>query len=215
MSKKISVFLVDDHKLVRAGIRSIIMDNCDMEVVGEASNADEAVREIKRFKPDIVVMDITMPDTDGLELIPKVKAIMDNIKIIVLSMHEIEYFVVQALEQGADGYVTKSSTPGDLEKAIRKVCRGGRFLSEKAYELLADRVMIDSKNLNPLAKLSKREKQILIGLAQGLSSVIIAQNYCISPKTVNTYRARIMDKLSLKNNVEIAFFAIRNKLVEL
>ena len=215
MSDRIRVILVDDHELVRAGFRSLIEDNPDMEVTAEASNGKEAVRKVMNMKPDVVVLDISMEGTDGLELITKLKEIHSKVKIIILSMHEREYFVVQALEQGADGYVTKSCAPEDLPKSIRKVYKGGRFLSEKAYELLAFRVTLNSSVSDPLDKLSSREKQILIGIAKGLTVNKIAENYSISFKTVNTYRARIMEKLDLKNNVEIAMFALRNGLIEL
>lgn len=215
MSEKIRVVLVDDHEMVRAGFRGLINDHTDMEVVGEASNGQEAIETVKRIKPDVAVIDISMPGMDGLELIPRLKDVNPTIKVVLLSMHELEYFVVQALEQGANGYVTKSSAPEDLVKSIRKVHGGGRFLSEKAYELLAYRITVGSDHSNPVSKLSQREKQILVGLAQGMTVNEIAQNYCISPKTVNTYRARIMEKLDLKNNVEMALFALRNSLIEL
>ena len=215
MPEKIRVVLVDDHELVRAGFRSLIEDNPDMEVTAEASDGEEAVQKVTNMKPDVVVLDISMQGMDGLELISKLKDIHNKVKIIILSMHEREYFVIQALEKGADGYVTKSCAPEDLPKSIRKVYKGGRFLSEKAYELLAFRVTLNSGVSDPLDRLSSREKQILIGLAEGLTVNEIADNYNISFKTVNTYRARIMEKLDLKNNVEIAMFALRNGLIEL
>lgn len=215
MPKKIKVILVDDHKLVRAGLRSLIEDNTDMEVTAEMSNGQEMLHKAMDLKFDVAVVDITMPGMDGLELVAKLKSILPNSKVIVLSMHEAEYFVVHALEQGADGYVTKGSAPDDLVSSIRKVYSGGRYLSEKAYELLAYRVTLDSKELNPISKLSAREKQILVGLAQGLTVRGLAKKHGISPKTVNTYRTRLMEKLALKNNVEMALFALRNGLMEL
>lgn len=215
MTNKIKVLIADDHGLVRSGLKGLIQDCPGMEVVAEANNGENAIRQAGLTKPDVVVVDISMPGMDGLEVITRLKAMDPSIRVIVLSMHELEYCVVQALDNGAEGYVTKSSAPEDLVKAIQKVHGGGRFLSEKASELLALRFTMDSEKLNPLARLSQREKQVLRGLARGKTILELSEIYAISPKTVSTYRNRLLEKLNLKNNVEIALFAVRNNLIEL
>lgn len=210
----IKVLLADDHSIVRAGLCSLIEECPDMTVVGQAEDGREVLRMIGDVRPDVVVVDISMPGMDGLEVVARLRELRGDLPVIILSMHEEEHCIVQALDNGAMGYITKRSAPEDLVRAIRRVHGGGRFLSERASEVLAYRVSLGSQSLSPVERLSKREKQVLCALAKGLTIGEIAELHCLSAKTVSTYRSRLLTKLNLKNNVEVALFAVRNRLIE-
>jgi two-component system invasion response regulator UvrY len=211
----INVLLADDHSIVRAGLRRIVEESEDMEVIAEAADGKEAIRQVHKTLPDVAVIDISMPGMDGLEVIRQLGSLYPELPIIILTMHEEEQFVVRAIEAGAMGYITKRSAPEQLVKAIRKVYAGFRYLTEEAAELLALRVARGAKGRSPLDALSMRELQVLKRLALGHTNREIAESYCISIKTVDTYRARLLKKLNLRNNAELSRFAIQNKLIEL
>jgi DNA-binding NarL/FixJ family response regulator len=210
----IKVLLADDHSIVRAGLRRIVEESEDMEVIAEASGGREAIRQAQNTPPDVAVIDISMPDLDGLEVISHLHACHPKLPIIILTMHEEEQYVVRAIESGAMGYVTKRSAPEQLVKAIRKVHAGYRYLTEEAIELLVLRVARGSKDRSPLDTLSLRELQVLRRLALGHTNREIAESYHISIKTVDTYRSRLLKKLNLRNNAELSRFAIQNRLIE-
>lgn len=210
----IRVILADDHTIVRAGLVSLIEETCDIKVVAETDSGRETLSFAQSIPADVAVIDITMKGMDGLEVAERLRVLRPELKIIILSMHEEEHCIVQALNCGVLGYVTKRSAPEDLVNAIHKVYNGRRFLSEKVSEVLAFRVSLDSKELSPMARLSNREKQVLRCIAQGQSLQEIADNYHLSIKTVSTYRSRLLSKLMLKNNVELALFAVRNNIID-
>uniref|UniRef100_A0A7C3SIR0 Response regulator transcription factor n=1 Tax=Desulfobacca acetoxidans TaxID=60893 RepID=A0A7C3SIR0_9BACT len=211
----IRVLLADDHDIVRAGLRRIIEEAGDIEVIGEAADGQDAIQQIHRVRPDVAIIDISMPGLDGLEVIRQVQHYYPKLPIIVLTMHEEEQYVVRAIEAGARGYLTKRSAPEQLVKAIRKVHAGGRSLSDAAAESLALRLASRAQGRTPIDTLSNREIQVLRNLALGKTVREIAEAYHISPKTVDTYRARLLKKLNLRNNAELSRFAIQNRLVEL
>ncbi|MFC1811980.1 response regulator [Thermodesulfobacteriota bacterium] len=210
----IRVLLADDHNIVRAGLRRIVEDSEDMEVVAEAADGREAIRQVRKTSPDVVVVDISMPGLDGLEVVSQLHSDYPNLPIIVLTMHEEEQYVVRAIEAGAMGYITKRSAPEQLVNAIRKVLDGGRYLTDEAVELLALRVARGTHARSPLDTLSMRELQVLRRLALGHTNREIAESYHISIKTVDTYRSRLLKKLNLRNNAELSRFAIQNRLIE-
>jgi two-component system invasion response regulator UvrY len=211
----IRVILADDHSIVRAGLRRIVEESGDMEVVAEAADGREAIRKIRELKPDVAVIDISMPQIDGLEVINQLHPEFPGLPIIVLTMHAENQYVVHAIEAGAMGYITKQSAPEQLVQAIRKVHAGSRYLTEDATESLALRVAKGNRtSQSPLDTLSTRELQVLRRLALGLTSREIASNYNISIKTVDTYRFRLLKKLNLRNNAELARFAMQNGLIE-
>ena len=210
----IRVLLADDHGLVRTGLRRLVEGAGDMEVVAEAAEGREAIRKAREARPDVAVIDISMPGLDGLEVIRTLRADLPELPVLVLTMHEEEQFVVRALGAGAKGYLTKRSAAEQLLTAIRRVHAGGRFLSEPAAEALAARVALGDEGRSPLDALSTREIQVLRALAMGKSNREIAEGYAISVKTVDTYRLRLLRKLGLKNNAELTRYAIRNRLVE-
>ena len=210
----ITVLLADDHSIVRAGLRRIVDESRDMQVVAEAADGREAIRLVKARLPDVAVIDISMPDLDGLEVISQLHAALPKLPLLVLTMHEEEQYVVRAIEAGAMGYLTKQSEPEQLVKAIRRVVSGHRYLTEEAAEALALRVGRGKWEGSPLDSLSLRELQVLRRLAQGNTNREIAEAYHISIKTVDTYRLRLLKKLNLRNNAELSRFAIQNRLIE-
>jgi len=210
----IRIVLADDHSIVRDGLRRIIEDTGDMEVIGEAKDGHEAVHLVTEKRPDVAVIDISMPGMDGLEVITQIQCHHPDLPILVLTMHEEEQYVIRCISAGAMGYVTKRSAPEELVKAIRKVHAGGRYLTELAAEALAMRMARGTRELSPLDELSDREIQVLRRLALGQTNREIADTYFISIKTVDTYRSRLLRKLRLRNNAEIARFAIQSGLIE-
>jgi DNA-binding NarL/FixJ family response regulator len=210
----IKVLLADDHSIVRAGLRRIVEESGDMEVIAEAADGREAIQQAHEQLPDVAVIDISMPGLDGLEVLTQLRNYYPKLPILILTMHEEGQYVVRAIEAGAMGYITKQSAPEQLVKAIRKVHAGSRYLTEEAAEALALRVARGAKGQSPLDTLSMRELQVLRRLALGHTNREIARAYHISIKTVDTYRARILKKLNLRNNAELSRFAIQNRLIE-
>ena len=210
----IKVLLADDHSIVREGLRRIVEESEDMEVVAEAAGGREAIRQVLRKAPDVAVIDISMPDLDGLEVVNRLHAEYPELPVIILTMHEEEQYVVRAIEAGAMGYITKRSAPEQLVDAIRKVMAGGRYLTDEAVELLALRVARGNSARSPLDTLSMRELQVLRRLALGHTNREIAESYHISIKTVDTYRSRLLKKLNLRNNAELSRFATQNRIIE-
>ena len=208
------VLLADDHCIVRSGLRRIVEESPDMEVVAEASDGREAIRLTLETEPDVAVIDISMPGTDGLEVIRTLHIHLPKLPVIILTMYEEEQYVVRAFEAGAMGYITKKSAPEQLVNAIRKVRAGTRYLTEEVAEILASRVAKGSVSPSRSDTLSDRELQVLRQLAMGNTNREIAEALCISVKTVDTYRFRLLRKLNLRNNADISRFAIQNRLIE-
>jgi len=210
----IKVLLADDHSIVRAGLCRIVEESGDMTVVAEAADGKAAILQARNAAPDVAVIDISMPEFDGLEVTARLLDEIPDLPVIILTMHEEEQYVVRAIEAGARGYITKKSAPEQLVKAIRKVLAGQRYLSPEATESLALRVARGAKGQSPLDSLSNRELQVLKQLALGNTNREIAAAYNISIKTVDTYRLRLLKKLNLRNNADISRFAIQNHLIE-
>lgn len=215
MAEPIEILLVDDHAMFRAGIRALIEAEGRMHVVGEASSGDEAVDRVRELKPDLVIMDLAMPGSNGLEATRRISALGLDTSVLVLTVHAEEEYLVPVVEAGASGYLTKTSADTDLLEAIRVVARGQVFLPPKAATLLLKRYKDaegdDSAGLNDL---STREQEVLALTAEGFSSREIGQKLFISPKTVDTYRSRIMDKLGLSHRSELVRFALRVGLLK-
>lgn len=211
----IKILLADDHSIVRAGLRRIIDETDDMKVIAEAENGREAIKMAQKYHPNIIIIDLSMPGIDGLELIGLLKTDMPHLPILVLSMHEEDQYIIRAIAAGAEGYITKRSAPEQLTKAINEVYIGGRFLDDCATAALAVHIARGKNRLSPLDSLTNREVQVLKCLSQGQSNREIADAYNISVKTVDTHRLRLLNKLNLKNNAEITRFAVQNKIVEL
>lgn len=217
---KIRVLLVDDHAIVRAGLRMILASEADMALVGEAADGEAALRLTEETHPDVVVMDISMPGLGGLDGIRRIKDSVPDTQVVVLTMHEDERYFFQALEAGASGYVIKGAAPVELLSAIRAV-RGGQayFCPSLAKQMLNDYLRRadagSEKEKDTLTKLSDREKEVLKLIAEGKTGREIASQLFLSPNTVERHRANIMDKLGLHNRAELIKFAIRKGLVPL
>ena len=210
----IRVLLADDHSIVRAGLRRIIEESVDIEVIAEADDGRTAIQLARETKPDVAVIDISMPGLDGLEVISQLRNHMPAMPIIMLTMHEEEQYVVRAIEAGAMGYVTKRSAPEHIVKAIHQVMGGSRYLTAEASEALALRIARGAGSRSSLDSLSNRELQVLRRLAMGHTNQEIASAYGISIKTVDTYRLRLLKKLNLRNNAELSRFGMQNRLIE-
>ena len=210
----IKVLLADDHSIVRAGLRRIVEESGDMQVIAEADDGREAIQRVKETDPDVAVIDISMPGLDGLEVISQLQTLRPELPVLVLTMHEEGQYVVRAIQAGAMGYLTKQSAPEQLVTAIRKIHEGQRYITDEAAESLALRVAKGSDGKSPLDSLSMRELQVLRRLAMGQTNREIASAYHISIKTVDTYRARLLKKLGLRNNAELSRFAMQNQLIE-
>ena len=215
MAQPIKILLVDDHAMFRAGIKALIEAEERMKVIGEASSGDEAVDRVRELKPDIVIMDLAMPGSNGLEATRRISALELNTSVLVLTVHAEEEYLVPVVEAGASGYLTKTSADTDLLEAIRVVARGQVFLPPKAATLLLRRYKdTEGEDSAGLKDLSTREQEVLALTAEGFSSREIGQKLFISPKTVDTYRSRIMDKLGLSHRSELVRFALRAGLLK-
>jgi two-component system, NarL family, invasion response regulator UvrY len=210
----IKVLLADDHSIVRDGLRRIVEESEDMQVIAEAADGREAIEQVHKTSPDVAIIDISMPGLDGLEVINQLKLYYPDLPILILTMHEEGQYVVRAIEAGAMGYITKQSASEQLVKAIRKVFSGHRYLTDEGAEALALSVARGTHGQSPLDSLSMRELQVLRRLAMGHTNREIAQVYTISIKTVDTYRFRLLKKLNLRNNAELSRFAIQNHLID-
>ena len=207
-----TLLLADDSVTIQKVV-GITFANEDVELV-TVDNGDDALARARVLKPDIVLADVSMPGLDGLEVINQLQTLQPELPILVLTMHEEGQYVVRAIQAGAMGYLTKQSAPEQLVTAIRKIHEGQRYITDEAAELLALRVAKGSDDKSPLDSLSMRELQVLRRLAMGQTNREIARSYHISIKTVDTYRARLLKKLGLRNNAELSRFAIQNRLIE-
>jgi len=209
----IRIVIADDHAFLREGIKKTIQDETDMKIVGEASNASDALTVIRELEPDVVIMDISMPGKSGLDVLKDLKAMKKKYRILILSMHPEDRFAIRALKAGAAGYLTKESAPDELVKAIRTVLTGRKYVSKALAEKLAD-ILSDDMDKLPYEQLSDREYEVFIKIASGKKAVDIGTELSISVHTVNTYRARILEKLSLSSNVELTQYAMHNNLID-
>ena len=210
----IRILLADDHGIVRDGLRRIVEESGDIEVVAETADGREAISLAREHQPDVAVIDISMPGLDGLEVTSQLAHYLPALPVLILTMHEEDQYVVRAIRAGAKGYITKQSAPEQLVNAIRRLKEGGRYLTDAAAELLALRVAKGTRSASPLDSLSQRELQVLRRLAMGHTNREIASAYSISIKTVDTYRFRLLKKLGLRNNADLSRFAIQNNLIE-
>jgi two-component system invasion response regulator UvrY len=209
----IKVCVVDDHAVVREGLKRIIAENPGMAVTSEAGDGAEALRVIQSEPCDVVLLDITMPNKNGLDVLKQIHAETPRLPVLVLSMHAEDQYAVRVLRAGASGYLTKESAPAKLVQAIRKVVRGGKYVSTTLAEKLV--FDLDSRSAKaPHEVLSDREYQVLCMIASGKTVTIIAEELALSVKTVSTYRVRILEKLNMKNNAELTRYAIKEGLVD-
>jgi DNA-binding NarL/FixJ family response regulator len=208
----IRILVVDDHAIVREGLKQILSDVKDMAVLAEAANGQEALESIRRRSFDVILMDISMPGRSGLEILKEIRNEQPKLPVLILSMHPEEQYAVRSLRAGAAGYLNKSSAPDELIGAIRKVSAGRKYVSPSVAEKLALELGTDPGK-SPHELLSDREYQVMMMLASGKSVSEIAQELCLSVKTISTYRSRIMDKMNMKKNAELTLYAVQNHLL--
>jgi len=208
----INVFIVDDHSLIRAGFRKIIEAEHDISIAGEAGNAKEFLKLFAVTNCDLVILDINLPDKSGLELIKEIKAINPKIPVLILSMYPEERYAIRTFKAGASGYISKEFAAEKLIKAIRKIMSGGKYVSEEFAQIMAFDIGHSGENI--IETLSDRELQILLMLGNGKSVQEISGQLSLSINTINTYRARVLQKMNLKSNAEIIRYVIQNNLTE-
>lgn len=214
---KIRVLLADDHTILRAGLRMMLNAQPDIEVVGEASDGRQAITEAQRLVPEVILMDITMPECNGIEATRQVKRLLPDVRVLVLTMHENEEYLFQVLRAGASGYMLKEAADTELISAIRVVSSGRFYLSPSAQTMMVSdylqRVRTGEER-DSYGALTEREREILKLVAEGYTNNQIAERLFISPKTVDTHRTHIMDKLNLHSRAELVKYAMRRGLLE-
>ncbi len=206
------VLIIDDHAIVRDGLRRLLGASQDITVVGEAADGNEALGKIGTCHPDVVLVDISMPGMSGIDLIGRIRAEHPELHMLVLSMHKEEQFAVRALKAGAAGYLTKDCAPEQLAQAIRRVVLGGKYITPEVAEALANAIL-PAPLETPHKLLSNREFQVLRKLAGGSSVNDIAQQLSLSPNTVSTHKRRLMHKLGIDNNAGLVRYAIKHELI--
>jgi len=212
--EKIKILIADDHAIVREGLKQIVAEEKDIIVAGEAGNSEQMMQLLEKENWSLVILDINMPGKSGLEALKDLKQLYPNLPVLILSMFSEDQYGIRAIKAGASGYLKKVSAPTELVTAIRKIVSGGRYINQSLAEKLAEK--FDQKEKELLHdKLSDREYQIMCNIALGKSAEEIAEELSISINTVYTYRNRILDKMSMKSNVELTQYVLSNKLVEI
>ena len=209
----ITVVIADDHNLIREGFKKLIEREADIALAGEAENSAALFSLLGKTPFDVLILDISLPDKDGLDILKELKPVYPECKVLVLSMHPEDRYAVRALQNGASGYITKEQAPDELVKAIRKVYAGGHYVSATLAEQLASS-FDQGTAASPHKRLSDREFQILLLIGGGKSINEIAETLSLSVNTVNTYRRRIFEKMDLHSNVELVQYVMTNHLID-
>jgi DNA-binding NarL/FixJ family response regulator len=205
------VLIADDHAIVRKGLRQILEENSDITVTAEAVNGQDVLEKMRNGSFDLVLLDISMPGRNGLDVLKDIKASHPGLPVLMLSMYPEEQYAVRALKSGASGYLTKESAPDELMEAVKKVIKGGKYISSSLAEKLA--MDLTGGSINPHEMLSDREFQVMAMIASGKAVKEIADELSLSVKTISTYRTRVLEKMNMHNNAEITRYAIENRLV--
>ena len=209
----IRIAIIDDHAIVRAGLRQFFSEQVDLTVVAEASNGRDAVDIVRKGDVDVILMDLSMPDQSGVDALAAIKARAPDLPVLILSGFPEEHYATTLLRQGASGYLNKDCDPEEIVKAIRTVYRGRKYITAGVAELLADG--LGGGGDKPAhEQLSEREFQVFLKLAKGETAGDIAKALSLSVKTVSTYRTRLMEKMSLASNSDLTYYALKNKLID-
>lgn len=209
----INVLLVDDHDLVRTGIHRLLDDVDGIQVYAEAKDGESAIQEVRKKRPDVILMDVSMPGIGGLEATRKIKQIDDTLPIIILTIHTDDPFPTSLLKAGASGYLHKSCSIDEIVSAIKEVYAGRRYISTEIAQNLALSLLPGNEG-SPFDNLSQREMQVMFMLVQGNKVQDISEKLCLSPKTISTYRYRLFDKLSVRNDAELTRLAMRYGMLD-
>jgi len=216
MSQKYRIVLAEDHTILREGLRSLLSSNPNFEIVGEAEDGREAIRCVEKLKPDLILTDLSMPRMNGMEAIKEIKRESPETKVLVLTVHKAEEYILAAFRAGADGYLLKDSTHVELVMAVNKVLSGKHYISPEISEKVVEGYLEGKKALKSKTSwetLTQREREILKLIAEGYKNKEIADDLCISVKTVEKHRANLMEKLNLHNAQALTAFAIEKGLV--
>lgn len=209
----IEVLIADDHELIRRGLKQLLDDTDDLRVTGEANSGMEAVAMIRENRYDVVLLDISMPDKHGIDVLKQIKGLRSSLPVLILSMHPEEQYALRSMKTGAAGYLNKQSAPAQLVTAIRQVAQGKKYISNELAQQLAEGLTQGYQELSHQT-LSNREYQTLCLLAQGKKLSEMAEIMSLSPKTVSVYRLRLLEKMNLKSNAEAIHYAINNHLID-
>jgi two-component system, NarL family, invasion response regulator UvrY len=209
----IRIAIVDDHAVVRAGLRQYFAEQIDFSVVAEASNGREALDIVRKGEVDVMLLDISMPDQSGVDALAAIRARAPALPVLILSGYAEEHYATTLLRQGASGYLNKDCDPEEIVKAIRTVARGRKYITAGVAERLAEGLGGDGDKL-PHEQLSERELQVFLRLAQGETIGHMADSLCLSVKTVSTYRTRVMEKMGLASNSDLTYYALKNGLIQ-
>ncbi|GAB4300453.1 MAG: response regulator transcription factor [Ignavibacteriaceae bacterium] len=210
---KLRIIIADDHSVVRSGLNQILSEQPDLQVIAEFSNGSDIIDFLKNSKADLLIMDLSMPNKGGLEVLSELRQLDIEIPVLILSMHSEESYGLRVLKAGAAGYLTKESAPDELLTAVRKILSGGKYISENLRDKLLEELE-GGKIFKPHENLSDREYQVMILIAGGKTVSEIADKLNLSTPTISTYRSRILEKLNLKNNAEITYYALKNRLLD-
>ncbi|MBF0510525.1 MAG: response regulator transcription factor [Deltaproteobacteria bacterium] len=219
MSKKKTILIVDDHPFFREGLRAILARNSGFEVVGEAGDGQQALRMTKELKPDLVLMDISLPDKSGIQLTGDLRHLLPDVNILIISMHAKADYITKAFQAGAKGYLFKESAAEALVQGLEAVSKGEFFLDASLSHQVVKKLMESPEKKTKVSDtaygtLTSREQEVMRLLAEGISTKDIAQNLCISPKTVDNHRANIMSKLNLHSAIELVRYSARLGLID-
>lgn len=213
--RKYTIVLADDHVLIRHGIKNIIKLNRELEVIGEVSNGEELLECLKKHVPDLVILDISMPKITGIEAVALVKKKYPQIKVLILTMHKNKQYFYHSMSGGADGYLMKDDSDDELLLAIKKIQGGKNYISPMLTDDFTADIISAHRNQQsfPFQELTKREHEVLQLVVEGYTSKDVAQKLCLSPRTVDHHRAKLLKKFSLKNSADLVSFAVRNGFV--
>jgi DNA-binding NarL/FixJ family response regulator len=211
----IRIYIADDHTIVRDGLAVMLQVHSDITVVGSGSDGRQAVKEIEQLHPDVVIMDIAMPNLNGIEAALLLRDVAPAVKTIMLSMYATKEHIFRALQAGARGYLLKNSAGSELVNAIRIVQSGQRYLSQKIADTVVDDYLLESRAAGPLDALSTREREVLQLVAEGHSSAQVAAMLSLSPKSIETYRSRLMQKIGVSDLPSLVKFSIHHGLISL
>jgi len=209
----IKILVVDDHAIVRDGLKRILVDTPDMVVADEASNGQEVIKKVGNNDYDLILLDISLPGRDGLDVLKQLKCTKPEVPILILSMYPEEQYAFRSLRAGASGYLTKQSSSDELIDAIRKVAQGRKYITPSLAEKLVFELEVDARKL-PHETLSDREYQVMCMIGSGKTVKEIAETLSLSVRTISTHRAHILKKMKVKNNAQLTYYAIKNALVD-
>ncbi|MEE1653952.1 response regulator transcription factor [Brachymonas sp. G13] len=209
----IKVGIVDDHAIVRAGLRQFFSEQVDLRVVGEAASGREAIDLVRQQELDVLVMDLSMPEQSGMDALGMIRAKAPDLGVLILSGYPEEHYATNLIRQGASGFLNKECEPDEIVTAIRTIATGKRYISASVADLLAQQLGKSGDGL-PHEQLSEREFQVFLKLAKGVTASDIADELSLSVKTVSTYRTRLMEKMNLSTNSDLTYYALKNRLID-